>query len=105
MIMNNRFALGDIVATPGALRTLDEAGQAPFHFLQLHATGAWGDLSREDREANDRATAHEDDPDQRDRVFSSYCTRTGEKLWVITEPDRSVTNVELHISGVMWRTF
>ncbi len=93
--MNNRFTLGDIVATPGALRTLDEAGQAPFHFLQLHATGDWGDLSREDREANDRATAHEDDPDQRDRVLSSYRTRTGEKLWVITEPDRSVTTLLL----------
>ncbi len=78
--MSNRFAFGDVVATPEALRTLHEPGQPALHFRQLHATGAWGDLSREDREANNRATAHEDDSDQRDRVSSRYRTRIGEKL-------------------------
>ena len=72
---NAKFSLGTIVSTPGALAALAEAGQTQLHFLALHASGAWGDLSREDRLANDRAIAHEDDPARRDRVFSSYCSR------------------------------
>ena len=91
----SRFKLGNVVATPGALQALAEAGQEPLHFLALHASGAWGDLNREDREANERATAHEDDPDQRDRVLSAYETRDGVRLWIITESDRSATTLLL----------
>ena len=90
-----RFRLGKVVATPGALAALAAAGQEPLHFLQLHASGAWGDINREDREANERAIAHEDDPDERDRVLSRYFTRAGERLWVVTEWDRSVTTILL----------
>jgi hypothetical protein len=90
-----KLRLGRIVATPGALRVIAESEQEPLHFLQLHASGAWGDLSREDREANKRAIAREDDPDQRDRVLSSYFTRAGMKLWVITERDRTMTTLLL----------
>src|SRR5688500_1902545 len=92
---NAKFCLGAIVSTPGALAALGEAGQTPLHFLALHASGAWGDLSREDRLANDQAIANEDDPVGRERVFSSYCTRAGTTIWVITERDRSVTTVLL----------
>ncbi len=93
--MSDKFSLGNIVATPGALAALRAAGQAPMHFLQLHASGAWGDLGREDREANERAIAHENDPEERERIVSSYQTRMGSKLWVITEHDRSVTTLLL----------
>ena len=92
---NEKFCLGAIVSTPGALAALAEAGQTPLHFLALHASGAWGDLSRGDRLGNEWAIAHEDHPDRRDRVFSSYWTRTGRKIWVITEHDRSVTTMLL----------
>ena len=92
---SSRFKLGNVVATPGALQVLAEAGQEPLHFLALHASGAWGDLSREDREANERATAHEEDPDRRDRVLSAYETRDGVRLWIITESDRSATTLLL----------
>jgi hypothetical protein len=95
MLMQTEFSLGSVVATPGALAALEAAGQAPMHFLQLHASGAWGDLDRADREANELAVAHEDDPERRERVLSSYRTRTGTKIWLITEHDRSVTTLLL----------
>jgi hypothetical protein len=90
-----KFSLGCVVATPGALRVLQDAGQCPEHFLSLHASGAWGDLDHEDREANDQAISHEGNPDLQQRVLSSYQTSTGVKLWVITEHDRSVTTLLL----------
>ena len=91
----SKFALGRVCATPGALRALGAAGQDPLHFLTLHVAGAWGDLSREDREANEQAVAHEAQPRLRDRVLSSYRTRTGATLWIITEQDRSATTILL----------
>ena len=95
MLTQAKFSLGQVVATPGALAALEEAGQTPPHFLELHASGAWGDLDRDDRETNEQAIAHEDDPERRARVLSSYKTRTGAKIWVITEHDRSVTTILL----------
>ena len=90
-----RFSLGQIVSTPGALAALEEAGQSARHFLDLHVTGAWGDLDREDRQANEQAIANENDPERRARVLSSYHTRNGVKLWIITEHDRSDTTLLL----------
>ncbi len=47
----------------------------------------------EDRDLKKHFQAHENDPDERERIVSSYQTRMGSKLWVITEHDRSATNV------------
>ncbi len=90
-----KFSLGHVVATPGAIEALRAAGQSAEHFLLLHVTGAWGDLDREDREANQRAIAHEGSPKLQERVLSSFVTSLGTKLWVITEWDRSVTTLLL----------
>ena len=90
-----KFSLGRIVATPGAIAALQEAKQAPEHFLALHASGSWGDMDAEDRRTNDEAIAHEGDPDRQQRVLSAYLTRNQVKLWVITEWDRSVTTLLL----------
>ena len=49
------FQLGRVVATPGALEALAEAGQTPWEFLARHARGDWGDVSDDDRQANDEA--------------------------------------------------
>lgn len=84
-----RFALGDIVATTGAIDALSEADSTPITFLERHVTGDWGDLCEEDRQANEYAVGHGV------RVFSSYRLPTGTKLWVITEHDRSVTTLLL----------
>lgn len=84
-----RFALGQVVATPGALEALEEAGQLSQEFLHRHIVGDWGELDEHDREANERAVRGGD------RIFSSYLTKKGTKLWVITEYDRSVTTLLL----------
>ena len=46
------FPLGRIVATPGALQALEEAGQSPMEFLDRHAVGDWGELDEEDKQTN-----------------------------------------------------
>jgi len=83
------FGLGQIVATPGALLALEKAGQTPGEFLARHHSGDWGDLEEEDRQENTRSLEHGF------RLLSAYKTVAGEKLWVITEADRSVTTLLL----------
>ena len=60
-----RFALGAVVATPGALEALDRAGLAPAIFLARHECGDWGDLSEDDRAENEFALG------KRIRIFSA----------------------------------
>jgi hypothetical protein len=90
-----RFSLGKIVATPGAFEALKNANQTSMEFIRLHAAGDWSDLGDEDKRQNDEAIAHENttgtDNDLRGRVLSVYHTTLGEKLYVITEADRSST--------------
>ena len=89
--MNNRpiFAMGQLVATPGALAKFEEAGQRPMEFLARHISGDWGDLGEEDRRANDAAIA------EGGRLLSAYHLDTGVKIWIITEADRSSTCILL----------
>ena len=83
------FELGQIVATPGALAALQRSGQQPGEFLTRHVSRKWGDLSDEDRKENDYSLAHGF------RLLSSYRTNAGDKLWIITESDRTVTTLLL----------
>src|SRR5260370_11776308 len=46
------FALGQVVAAPGALTALQKAGQQPQEFLARHLQGDWGALCEEDRQEN-----------------------------------------------------
>jgi hypothetical protein len=83
------FALGSLVATPGALAALAKSGQTPLDFLSRHITGDWGELCEEDRKENQLSVK------RGFRILSSYKTNSGENIWVITEADRSVTTVLL----------
>lgn len=83
------FPLGRIVATPGALDVLARATQSPEEFLNCHVTGDWGELGDEDRAENNYSLKHGF------RILSSYQTAAGEKLWLITEADRSATTLLL----------
>ena len=87
--MNPKFPLGQVVATPGALEALERSGQAPEFFIQKHLSGDWGDVDRGDQKANEDALR------DGERLLSSYYTLRGEKLWVVTEADRSVTTILL----------
>jgi len=83
------FTLGQVVATPGALELLESAGKAPSQFIAKHHGGDWGDdLCDEDKELNDAALK------DGSRLFSAY-TVGNDKIWVITEADRSSTCVLL----------
>ena len=47
------FQLGRIVATPGALQALEQAGQSPVEFLDRHASGDWGEVNDQDKRENE----------------------------------------------------
>jgi hypothetical protein len=66
------------------LAALKKAGQQPGEFLARHVNREWGDLSDEDRKENDYRLEHGF------RLLSVYRTCAGDKLWIITEADRSL---------------
>ena len=84
-----RFPLGRIVATPGALAALEEAGESPGIFLKRHVTGDWGEVDQHDKQENEFSVAHGF------RLLSAYPVTNGTKLWIITEADRSATTILL----------
>jgi hypothetical protein len=87
-----RFSLGQVVATPAALALLEETGEPFQKFLNRHAVGDWGDaLDPEDAALNEQALL------DGDRLLSSYklAGNDNQKLWIITESDRSVTTLLL----------
>ncbi len=86
--MTGRLPLGRVVATPGALQLLRDAGEDPLHLLSRHASGDWGELGGFDRHENELAVR------EGLRIFSAYETPSG-RAWVITEADRSSTTVFL----------
>ena len=79
------FDLGQVVSTPGALDAFREAEQHPVEFLQRHVTGDWGELDDHDIKENEFSVKHGY------RILSAYTLKTGVKIWIITEADRSVT--------------
>jgi hypothetical protein len=83
------FDLGQLVATPGALAALEKSGQNAMAFLSRHVSGDWGDLPKEDREENQLSLA------KGFRLLSSYSTSAGDRIWIITEADRSHSTVLL----------
>ena len=88
------FDLGQLGATPGALGLLagtfgPDAAAMLTSLLRRHVTGDWGDLDEEDRRDNDAAVRHGT------RVFSAYRVTSADRVWIITEADRSVTTVLL----------
>jgi hypothetical protein len=85
----NRIKLGQIVATPNALRALEEANQVPEEFLVRHRAGDWGEVGSEDWQENELSVR------EGFRVLSSYTLSTGKKIWIITEADRSATTLLL----------
>jgi hypothetical protein len=90
--MTPRFALGQILATPGALRAIEDTGEEPRHvilnLLSRHVCGDWGDLGEADKRENEFSVRNGL------RILSAYQVKET-KVWVITEADRSATTVLL----------
>jgi hypothetical protein len=74
-----KFSLGQIVATPAAIEAMEQSGQSPEFFVNRHASGDWGEVDAEDWQLNDLALK------DGSRIFSTYKTLRGVKLWIITE--------------------
>ena len=80
------FELGRVIATPDALDALQENHMSIAELLIKHVGGDWGNLSEEDRLENERSVKNGW------RVLSSYpLNNFGDKVWIITEADRSST--------------
>ncbi len=82
------FELGRIFATPGACALLASGVDLMNLALARHGNGDWGDLSEDDRDANERALT------TGARIFSAYQLPEA-RVWVITEADRSATTLLL----------
>jgi hypothetical protein len=95
-VNKGKFNLGQIVATPGALAALQDSNETALPFLLKHQNGDWGsEICEDDKQLNNQAISHEGDADQQQRVLSAYRTSKNEKIWIITEWDRSVTTILL----------
>ncbi|MYM75458.1 hypothetical protein GTP56_25135 [Duganella sp. FT134W] len=83
------FPLGDFVATPAALNLLQGHGINPLLLIGRHIQGDWGNLHGDDCTANDAAVTlgH--------RILSSYSVGEKDRVWIITEHDRSSTCILL----------
>ncbi len=83
------FPLGQTVMTIGAKDALEESNQLPIEFIKLHQSGDWGIIGKEDKQENEFSLKNGF------RLLSAYRTANGEKLWIITEADRSITTILL----------
>ena len=91
-----RFSLGQIVGTPAALQLLERLGKNVGEYIERHVKGDWGDLSEDDKQANEDALV------DGGRILSSYILDGDDatKIWVITEAedesgDRLATSIIL----------
>ena len=100
-VENPKFQTGSIFTTQTVAKVIDET---PLFatlcqvLLARHIQGDWGDLEEEDKESNEEALL------EKGRLFSSYnltdelkslISVKEQKVWIITEWDRSYTTVML----------
>ena len=83
------FPLGNVYMTIGAREALKEAEQEPFDFLARHQRGDWGIVGKEDAKENDFSVKNGF------RILSAYKTNLAEKIWILTESDRSSSTILL----------
>jgi hypothetical protein len=70
------FSLGRVIATPGALEVLQEAGEDLNLLLARHRSGDWGDLDDYDHKENELSLQHGW------RLVSSYAVG-GSYVWIM----------------------
>jgi hypothetical protein len=92
IVFRQKFSLGQILSTPEALRVIEDSGQSPDFFLDMHVQGNWGEVDSFGSRANDEALT------SGDRILSAYRTLKGIKIWVLTEGEdgngkREVTTI------------
>jgi hypothetical protein len=85
-----KFRLGRVVITRGCKIHLEMHHINAMGYVLRHITGDWGDLGKEDKEANDFAV------NKQLRIVSAYNLPTGERIYCVTEADRSITTLFLY---------
>ena len=80
------FTLGKVLITPGA--AVQCSASDVFTILNRHLQNDWGEISDPDWKSNDSAIRNGG------RVLSGYSCN-GERVWIITEADRSYTTILL----------
>lgn len=89
--MKTKFPLGQVVFTRGAMDALSQPGTSFMLLLARHASGDWGEVDADDKRMNDDAVRNGD------RILSAYPINPrkpygdANKIWLITEADRSST--------------
>lgn len=83
-----RFSLGKCHITTVASDFLDKNNKTPIELITRHVTGDWGDIEEEDKQSNEEAVK------EGYRILSAYLLGN-EKIYIITEHDRSLTTVML----------
>ncbi len=78
-----RFSVGQIVATPGALKLLQETGFSAVALLARHLQDDWGDLCKDDVALNAMALT------DGSRIMSVYRLVDAEKLKAIPRSKRA----------------
>ena len=94
-MLTSSFSMGQVVATASiqSLMTSDLSFHTfVYTSLMRHEAGDWGEISEEDHQSNELALVTDL------RLFSVYhCTEShsihGDRIYIITEADRSVTTV------------
>lgn len=84
-----KFGLGQVVMTRGINNKVaddEKFAELVSDSLKRHANGDWGDLCEEDKQENELSLK------EGFRVLSAYQHKE-EKIWIITEADRSATTI------------
>jgi hypothetical protein len=85
-----KFSLGRVVITRNCKIHMEMHHINAMGYVLRHISGDWGDLGKEDKEGNDFAV------DKPIRIVSAYNLLSGERIYCITEADRSVTTLLLY---------
>lgn len=84
-----RFRLGQVLMTRGVNGRVaghEEFAKFVWESLKRHAKGDWGSLCQEDKQENELSLK------KGFRILSAY-QHQEQKIWIITEADRSVATV------------
>jgi hypothetical protein len=85
-ILEPRFQVGKTFATAAVVAWAERNKIDLNKLLWRHHCGDWGDLDTEDKQANEDALEHGT------RILSAYRMQN-EKIYIITEADRSMTTI------------
>lgn len=85
-----KFPSGTVCTTPGINDLIQKHNINIHEYVRRHLSGDWGDCSVTDKKSNDAAL------ENGDRLFSVYdLAPAADRIWIITEADRSATTVLL----------